>query len=176
MPNALPLLFIVLASLALILTLLWLWQSVRLAFIHTLTPPVSDVISPERAALLSEKQSLLMALRDLDAERASGKLSSGDFDDLNDQYRTRAREVLRQLDTMLAPHRDGAKALLAQVAASSSSNVAPVTSTASAPAAAADAVKATPAAVSCKSCSASNDVDAVFCKRCGTRLQSGVAG
>jgi hypothetical protein len=168
MPNALPIFFIVLASLALILTLLWLWQSVRLAFIHTLAgPPASGTVSPERAALLAEKQALLLALKDLEAERESGKLSGTDYDDLNDQYRTRARDVLRQLDTLLAPHRDGAKALLAKVAA------APV-SVAPPPPIAAPAETA--AAASCKSCGASNDVDAVFCKRCGTRLQSGVAG
>lgn len=166
MPNALPILFIVLASLALICTLLWLWQSVRLTFIHTLAPTGSDVVSPERAALLSEKQALLLALKELDAERASGKLSPGDYDDLNDQYRTRAREVLRQLDALLAPHREGAKALLAQATAGSVAAPLPP------PAAAPKVV----AAASCKSCGADNDADAVFCKRCGTRLQAGVAG
>ncbi|MEY4580107.1 MAG: hypothetical protein RL701_4810 [Pseudomonadota bacterium] len=190
MPNTLPIFFIVLAGLALVSTLLWLWQSLRLAFIHTLAAPAaSGVISPERAALLAEKQSLLMALKDLEAERDSGKLSGSDYRDLNEQYRQRAREVLRQLDAMLAPHREGAKAILAAVGTTSSSgNLAAVsigTSSSSGSILAASSVSASgvsastaesPAAVSCKSCGASNDGDAVFCKRCGTRVQAGVNG
>ena len=71
MPNLLPIVFIVLASLALVLTLLWLWQSLRHAFVHTLVAPTaSGVVSPERAALLQEKQTLLVALKDLENERA----------------------------------------------------------------------------------------------------------
>jgi ribosomal protein L40E len=161
MPNVLPIVFIVLASLALVLTLLWLWQSLRHAFVHTLAAPqASDVVSPERAALLQEKQTLLLALKDLESERDSGKLSVEDFRELNDQYRKRAREVLRELDAMLAPHRDRARSLLSGAAAVSSSHSAPQ------PAAAQSAAE------SCKSCGAGNDGDAVFCKKCGTRLRS----
>ena len=161
MPNLLPIVFIVLASLALVLTLLWLWQSLRHAFVHTLgAPPASDVISPERAALLQEKQSLLLALKDLESEREAGKLSGEDYRDLNEQYRKRAREVLLQLDGMLSPHRERARALLggAAPAAVSSQEPAPVL--------------AQPAANSCTICGAGNDGDAVFCKKCGARLRS----
>ena len=162
MPNVLPTVFIVLASLALVLTLLWLWQSLRHAFVHTLgAPPASDVVSPERAALLQEKQTLLMALKDLESERDAGKLSSEEFGDLNEQYRVRAREVLRELDAMLAPHRQRARALLSGAAVD-----APAADSKPQP------VAAQPAANSCGSCGATNDVDAVFCKKCGTRLRS----
>jgi hypothetical protein len=154
MPNLLPTLFIALASLALMLTLVWLWQSLRHAFVHTLgAPPVSSIVSPERSALLAEKSTLLVALRDLEAERESGKLSQEDFRELNAQYRQRARNVLQQLDGMLAPHRADAKRLLADAEV----------------AAPAPAVTA-PAAPGCKRCGASNDQDAVFCKKCGSRL------
>ena len=68
------------ASLALVFTLLWLWQSLRLAFLHSrATTPASDIVSAERAALVSEKQALLRALKDLEAERDAGKLSTDDF-------------------------------------------------------------------------------------------------
>ena len=160
MPNVLPIVFIVLASLALVLTLLWLWQSLRHAFVHTLAAPqASDVVSPERASLLQEKQTLLLALKDLESERDAGKLSSDDYRELNDQYRKRAREVLRELDAMLAPHRERARGLLSGSAAAESSK-------APQPAAAQSA------AASCKSGGAGNDGDAVFCKKCGTRLRS----
>jgi len=166
MSNVLPILFIILAAIALVLTLLWLWQSVRHAFVHTLPGATSAVVSPERAALLAEKQALLVALKDLEAERDAGKLSQADFGELNEQYRKRAREVLRSLDAMLAPHREAAKSLLHGSPASA----------ASAPGSGSHAASsAAPAAVGCTSCGASNDSDAVFCKRCGTRLRSGVS-
>lgn len=165
MPNLLPIVFIVLASTALVLTLLWLWQSLRHAFVHTLgAPPASDVVSPERAALLAEKRTLLLALKDLEAERDSGKLSNEDFRDLNDQYRKRARDVLRQLDGLLGPHRTRAQQLLASaaggvVAALPEPEAPP-------PSAAAVAIQ------SCTGCGLANDMDAVFCKKCGTRLRT----
>jgi hypothetical protein len=163
MPNLLPICFIVLASTALVLTLWWLWQSLRHAFVHTLgAARASEVVSPERAALLAEKRRLLLALKDLEAERDSGKLSGEDYTDLNDQYRKRAREVLRELDGLLGPHRSRAKQLLAGAGAAAEP-VAP----------APPPVAAAPAAVlSCSSCGLPNDTDAVFCKKCGTRLRT----
>jgi hypothetical protein len=162
MPNLLPTVFIALAALALALTLLWLWQSLRLAFVHTLsTQAASAIVSPERAALLAEKQTLLLALRDLEAERDSGKLSSADFAQLNGQYRTRAREVLRELDALLAPHRADAKALLAAVGGKAGESPAAL-----------EPVAAKAALNACGGCATLNDVDAVFCKKCGARLRS----
>lgn len=165
MPNLLPIVFIVLASTALVLTLLWLWQSLRHAFVHTLgAPPASDVVSPERAALLAEKRTLLLALKDLEAERDAGKLSMEDYRDLNEQYRKRAREVLRQLDGLLGPHRSRAQQLLAAVASGQAELAQPA---ASAPVATAAAAVQT-----CAGCELANDMDAVFCKKCGTRLRT----
>jgi ribosomal protein L40E len=172
MPNLLPIVFIVLASTALVLTLLWLWQSLRHAFVHTLgAPPASEVVSPERAALLAEKRTLILALKDLEAERDSGKLSNDDFLDLNDQYRKRARDVLRQLDGLLGPHRTRAQQLLG--AAADGSVVAEPVPAAVAPVApVAPPVAAAAAVQSCTGCGLANDMDAVFCKKCGTRLRT----
>jgi hypothetical protein len=162
MPNLIPTVFIALAASALALTLLWLWQSLRLAFVHTLaTQAASAIVSPERAALLAEKQSLLLALRDLEAERDSGKLSGADFAQLNGQYRTRARDVLRELDALLAPHRADAKALLAAAGGKTSAGSTP-----------AGALDVQPAPDTCRGCGMTNDADAVFCKKCGARLRS----
>ena len=186
MSNLLPTFFIVLTALALLLTLLALWQSLRHALAHraAIAGSAATLVSPERASLLMEKQSLLVALKDLEAEREAGKLSNADFRDLNEQYRVRAREVLRQLDTLLAPHRDNAKALLSSVTAAGSGPVAPVvpvasaTTTGPAPDAAPETSANSTKSIekSCESCAAANDADAVFCKRCGTRLQAGVSG
>lgn len=161
MQNLLPTLMIALAALALMLTLLWLWQSLRHAFAHVVDQPdvpSQMLVSAERGSLLSEKQALLVALKDLEAERDSGKLSQDDYRELNEQYRQRARQVLRQLDGMLAPHRVEAKSLLA---AAGKLPAAPV------------AKPAAPAANGCSSCGAANDADAAFCKKCGARLTAG---
>jgi hypothetical protein len=168
MSNVLPTFFIVLAALALLVTLLALWHSLRHAFAQRIavSTAAAALVSPERAALLAEKQSLLVALKDLEAEREAGKLSNADFRDLNEQYRTRAREVLRQLDVLLAPHRENAKALLSSVTAAGSGAAAPVPSS----------EREVSAVQPCQSCGADNDADAVFCKRCGTRLGAGVPG
>jgi hypothetical protein len=165
--------FLVLASLALILTLLWLWQSVRLALVHAMAPPLKTIVSAERGALLAEKQSLLIALKDLEAERDSGKLSNDDFVQLNAQYRSRAVEVLRELDALLAPHRAAAKSLIATAA--SGGDVATLDSP-EAPAADSgkDEVSAAAAIVVCPSCQTANDRDALFCKKCGARMASEV--
>jgi hypothetical protein len=177
MPNLLPTVFIALAASALALTLLWLWQSLRLAFVHTLAAPPTAAVSPERALLMAEKQSLLLALKDLEAERDAGKLSAADYAELNVQYRMRARVVLRELDGLLAPHRADAKALIEaaiggradSVAASSTAGPAS-TNVAGRPDVAVTAAEVSPHA--CGGCGTGNDVDAVFCKKCGARLRS----
>jgi ribosomal protein L40E len=188
MPNLLPVLFIVFGACALILTLYFLWQSLRGAFVHSAPQPLEAARTPavrERMALLDEKHALLMALKDLENERESGKLSEGDFKELNGRYRSRARDVLRALDAQLAPHREAARSLLR----GSLVAVAPV---ASAPAAVESgrpnssageverAARVTASALAdtesasqahaCPSCSVHNEPDAVFCKKCGTRL------
>ena len=169
MPNVLPIAFIVLASSALVFTLLWLWQSLRHAFVHTLAAPKhSEVVSPERAALLAEKHTLLLALKDLENERVSGKLSGDDYDELNEQYRKRAREVLRELDALLSPHRGRAKELLSGLA---QADVAPQPE-AAVVVAEVPPTAASAAALACPSCGLNNDTDATFCKKCGTRLRT----
>jgi hypothetical protein len=154
MPDLLPTLFIVLGACALVLTLFWLWQSLRQAFAHVDEAPAAPLLagSQQRAALLTEKHELLVALKDLESERDGGKLSDADYHELNARYRARAREVLKALDAQLAPHRDAARALL--------------TGSAALP-----AIPAAPAANSCASCATANDGDAVFCKKCGARLR-----
>lgn len=167
MPNLLPTVFIVLGACALVLTLFWLWQSLRHTLAHADEPQVAvlDTASTSRATLLAEKQSLLMALKDLESERDTGKLSEADFVELNARYRARARTVLKALDAQIAPHREEAKALLKAAGE--------VTKPGSATASDSGAASADVAATgSCPNCSTVNDADAAFCKKCGVKLQS----
>jgi ribosomal protein L40E len=166
MLNALPMFFIALAALALILTLLWLWQSLRLAFVHVVSDePAQSQASRERSALLAEKRAALLALKDLEGERDAGKLSQEDFVELNDQYRTRARVALQHLDALLAPHRAEAHALIAKASTAPAADGGG-TSSAADGGGAARSVETE----GCLECGTSNDPDAVFCKKCGTRL------
>lgn len=164
MPNLLPTLFIIFGACALVVTLYWLWQSLRQTFAHAEDAQVAlETVSSARAALLSEKQSLLVALKDLESERDNGKLSEADFAELNARYRARARTVLKSLDTQLAPHRETAKALLRGASEMAKSEPEKP--------AAAD-LEAAASTRACASCATVNDADAAFCKKCGAKLQA----
>lgn len=163
MPNLLPTVFIALGAGALALTLFWLWQSMRHVFAHADDVVRTGIVSPgtrARAGLLAEKNALLLAIKDLEAERDGGKLSETDFKELNARYRSRAREVLKALDAQLTPHREAARALIDGTAPAASA-AAQIGETAPAEAAVANA---------CPSCATVNDRDAVFCKKCGARV------
>jgi hypothetical protein len=110
----LPLLFMVLASTALLLALVALWSSLRRALAATTEggPSLEGAELPDRAALLDEKKSLLRAIKDLEYEHAVGKISPEDFKRLDLAYRVRAKEVIALLEQDLAPYQAKAEALL----------------------------------------------------------------
>ncbi len=177
MADLLPIAFIVLAALALVLMLYFLWQSLRELSVHTADEGATRVhVSPERAALVAEKRTLLLALKDLEAERDAGKLSNEDFDELNARYRARARQVLLALDHELGPYREKARALLAQVTATggetkTETGVNDPASRVDETTPAANTSRAATAAT-CSACGTVGDGDAVFCKKCGARLRA----
>jgi hypothetical protein len=116
---SLPPVFIALAALTLLLALVALWNSLRIAFggaAGATIPALAGDELPDRAALLDEKKSLLRAIKDLEYEHAVGKIGEEDFRRLDQAYRLRAKEVLALLDKDLAPYQQRAEALLAGVA------------------------------------------------------------
>jgi uncharacterized protein with PIN domain len=56
----------------------------------------------ELAELLSKKNSILMAIKDLDFDYEQGKLSEGDYLELRDHYRKQAVVLLKQIDELQA--------------------------------------------------------------------------
>src|SRR5688500_3783774 len=104
MANALPMVFVVAAGVCLSLVLLWLWHSLRGLLIRDdaagTMPHAAD-----RERLLHEKQELLTAIRDVRQEHDLGKVSDADFARLEQGYRGRARDVLRELEEQLGPYR-----------------------------------------------------------------------
>ena len=161
MTRALPIVFLIAAGLCLSLVLLWLWQSLRYLLLgqrvqaHASLP--HDAL---RASLLREKQELLNAIRDVRVEHDLGKLSGADFERLEQGYRARARDVLRELETQVSPYREQARALLGDKAAQET-----------VPVPAAEASSSDAARAACPSCGTANEPDAIFCKKCGTRVR-----
>lgn len=102
-----------------------------------------------RVALDREKMLVLRSIKELEFDKAMGKLSAADFDEMSGRLRTRAARLIRQLD---------AGGYRAQVEADLQKRLG---ETAAEPQA---------AARFCSACGASRDTDAKFCKECGVRL------
>ena len=119
-----------------------------------------------RTALEREKMLSLRAIKELEFDKAMGKVSDEDFREMSARLRSRATRLMRQLDAGAGyreqVERDLAKRLgRAPRAAESSSPEQPFTDgTAAHVAASADS----PAVRTCASCSTANDPDARFCK------------
>lgn len=118
-----------------------------------------------RAALEREKVLVLRAIKDLEFDRAMGKVAEKDFADMSARLRARAARLLQQLDRG-AGYRDEIERELARRVGAPPA--------AGKPAAVAAGAAPDVAAVSVKSCAcgAANDLDARFCKRCGSRLEA----
>jgi hypothetical protein len=61
-----------------------------------------------------QKRSVLRALKDLEYERAVGKISDEDYASLSEHYRTEAKRLLRAVDRDLSPERERAERILAE--------------------------------------------------------------
>jgi hypothetical protein len=139
------------------------------ALYRTLSPLVSAEARPAaeglsesmRAVLEREKMLVLRSIKELEFDRAMGKLSEKDFEEMAARLRARAMSLMRQLDAgggyrelierelkarVSSPTREKRVMPTPQVAAAASRNCA---------------------------CGAVNDLDAAFCKRCGTKLAAG---
>jgi len=104
-----------------------------------------------RAALEQEKATTLRTIKELEFDRAMGKMSEEDFHEMSVRLRGRAARLMKQLDAG-AGYRPKIEQDLAKRlgdAAQKSSAQAQRT---------------------CARCSTANDIDARFCKNCGERL------
>jgi hypothetical protein len=118
-----------------------------------------------RAALEREKLLTLRAIKELEFDRAMGKLSEGDWQEMSGRLRARAAGLMRQLDAGSGYReqieRDLAKRL-AQTPASRDATSIPKPDQSVGP-----VPSDTPV---CASCATANEPDARFCKNCGTKL------
>jgi hypothetical protein len=66
-----------------------------------------------------QKRAVLRALKDLEYERAVGKISEEDYASLAEHYRNEAKRLLRAVDRDLSPERERAERILAERLAAS---------------------------------------------------------
>jgi hypothetical protein len=107
-----------------------------------------------RAALEREKLLTLRSIKELEFDRAMGKLSEEDFTEMSRRLRARAARIIRQLDAGSGYRARIEKDLEARLADNKDTKV----------------TKDTKAERLCASCSTPNDSDARFCKECGAKL------
>ena len=129
------------------------------------TAAASEALSERSRAVLSrEKTLVLRALKDLEFDRSMGKVSTSDFEEMSRRLRLRAMSLMKQLDDDASGYRTIIeRELSARMSARAAQPAAPVI---------AEIAPELPAASAVCTCGTSNDPDAVFCKRCGSRLQS----
>jgi hypothetical protein len=104
-----------------------------------------------RAALEREKFLALRSIKELEFDRAMGKLSESDWQEMSSRLRARATRLMRRLDAG-AGYRDRIERdLMKQLGEEAVPDVAMTAPT-------------------CAACRTTNDADARFCKSCGQKL------
>lgn len=144
---------------------------VGLAALRTVRPLVSAqedrtamVGQRTRAALEREKLLTLRAIKELEFDRAMGKLSEHDWQEMSGRLRVRAAGLIRQLDAGAGYREQIERDLAARISRMSSG-----AATAAAERSGVPPVKSSVDRV-CAQCSTANDADARFCKACGSKL------
>ena len=113
-----------------------------------------------RAALEREKMLALRSLKELEFDRAMGKLSDADWQEMSTRLRARAARLMRQLEAG-AGYRERIESELARRLGGSTPGPKDQVNVRGADAA---------GPPTCAKCAAVNDADARFCKTCGDRL------
>jgi ribosomal protein L40E len=156
---------LVLAFGVLLIVITIFWSSVRTLSGETPITLEEAIALGSSTAAEEQKRAVLQALKDLEFERSVGKISDADYEDLVRRYRTEAKRLLRAVDEDLAPMRERAAAYVAEQLGTGRDGKAT---------AAAKTAKSSKkvSVVVCVSCQADNDVDAVFCKKCGAKIDA----
>jgi hypothetical protein len=126
--------------------------------------PLSD---RARAVLEREKALALRALKELEFDRSMGKLSEADFDEMAGRLRARALSFMKQMDEDASGYRSIIERELTARLGSTAATPEPP------PVLPANSERRTAnsdTVAGLCTCGTANDADAVFCKRCGTKL------
>jgi hypothetical protein len=141
-----------------------------------------------RAALEREKTLLLRSIKELEFDRAMGKVSEKDFAEMSGRLRARAARLMRQLDAGAGYRREIEQEIVKRIGeaplsagskeqhphAGSQEQHSHAESKEQDPAYPADGgrVLVSRPAATCASCNTTNDSDARFCKHCGHALEA----
>jgi hypothetical protein len=161
---------LVLASGALLGTIALVWASIR-----TLSGDAPLSVGMEMAAtrqmvggdLVEQKRRVLRALKDVEGERALGRIDDADYEELVARYRDEAKTVMRELDEQVAPMREEAERRARQYIARHGLRSAETARDNSDPD---PKSEARIERLACPKCGASNEPDASFCKACGAAV------
>jgi len=145
----------------------WVAAAVARTVAPLVTPELSEqtemVGGRTRAALEREKLLVLRSIKEVEFDRAMGKISDADFDEVEGRLRARAAGLLRQLDA----DRSGYRALIERELSTRVGRV----PHAGPPAARGPVAPAVPSGT-CAACGVANEADARFCKSCGARIEA----
>jgi hypothetical protein len=108
-----------------------------------------------RAALEREKSLVLRSIKELEFDRAMGKVSDKDFNEMSGRLRARAARLIRQLDAGAGYRNEIEREIVKRIGEGQSSDSVGLVSR---------------PAGACPSCNTANDADARFCKHCGHAL------
>jgi hypothetical protein len=150
---------------------------VGLAALRTLRPLVGNeedrtpmIGHRTRAALEREKMLALRAIKELEFDRAMGKLSEPDWHEMSGRLRARAVRLMRQLDAGAGYREQIERDLAARLGAMSDAQLKPRVTAEEGVDRSARLQPSDVARPICPSCSTASDLDARFCKNCGARL------
>jgi hypothetical protein len=152
---------------------------VAAAFHRTLLPlftPTADLVSEplgrrSRAALEREKTLVLRSIKELEFDRAMGKVAEEDFNEMVARLRARALAIMKQLDAGTSYREMIEKDLAKRVGAGTGAKMGsdPIFAKTAEAKMGSDPVHGE-ASYTC-ACGTRNDRDARFCKNCGARLE-----
>ena len=116
--------------------------------------------SRSRAAVEREKTLVLRSIKELEFDRAMGKVSEADFEEMGHRLRARAIRLMKQLDVEAVDFLAVIERELEERLGRAAEPPPPA---------------AEVATLTCGGCGTSNDRDARFCKECGATLSGAVA-
>ena len=145
-------------------------------FYRTLAPLAAEDVTlfseplteRKRAALDREKTLVLRSIKELEFDRAMGKLSPRDFEEMSARLRARALSLIKELDASGSGYSEIIERELKARIAAAPARAKTIARSSRKTTAAAE--NATDHAGRTCACGTANDPDAAFCKRCGVRL------
>jgi hypothetical protein len=127
-----------------------------------------------RAALEREKSLVLRSIKELEFDRAMGKVSDKDFGEMSGRLRGRAARLIRQLDAGAGYRTEIEREIVKRIGEVPAGSAKQDTAYAAErqPLDGVGRVLPSRPATTCTSCNTANDADARFCKHCGHSMEA----